>query len=81
MLAETIAVVNSLARPTSDQYHTELVEQYGKVRRFLPKLLATVEFKAAPAGTATINALIYLADMGTTWRKTRKRSITPRPLL
>ena len=70
VLAETIAVVNSLARPAGDQYHNELVEQYGKVRRFLPNLLATVEFKAAPAGIATMNALSYLADMGTTWRKT-----------
>ena len=69
VLAETIAVVNSLARPAGDQYHNELVEQYGKVRRFLPNLLATVEFKAAPAGIATMNALNYLADMGTTWRK------------
>ena len=70
VLAETIAVVNSLARPASDQYHHELIEQYGKVRRFLPNLLATVEFKAAPAGTATMEAVNYLSDMGTTWRKT-----------
>lgn len=70
VLAETIAVVNSLAWPATDQYHNELVEQYGKVRRFLPNLLAAVQFKAAPAGTATIDALNYLAEMGTTWRKT-----------
>lgn len=69
-LAETIAVVNSLARPASDQYHNELVEQYGKVRRLLPNVLATVEFKVVPAGTATMNALEYYAEMGTTWRKT-----------
>ena len=70
VLVETIAVVNSLARPAGDQYHHELVEQYGKVRRFLPNLLATVEFKAAPAGAATMKAINYLAGMGTTWRKT-----------
>ena len=69
VLAETIAVVNSLARPANDQYHRELVEQYGRVRRFLPNVLAAVEFKAAPAGIATMNALNYLTEMGTTWRK------------
>ncbi|MBX2838713.1 MAG: Tn3 family transposase [Gammaproteobacteria bacterium] len=69
VLAETIAVVNSLARPASDQYYHELVEQYGKVRRFLPNVLAAVDFKAAPAGGATMNAINFLTEMGTKWRK------------
>lgn len=41
-----------------------MVDQYGKVRRFLPQLLDGIKFKAAPAGEATINALSYLASLG-----------------
>ena len=63
-LAESIATVNSLARPPDDQFHNELLEQYGRVRRFLPKLFTSVQFKAAPAGIATIDALNYLANIG-----------------
>jgi len=64
-LAESIATVNSLARPPDDQFHNELMEQYGRVRRFLPKLFTSVQFKAAPAGMATIDALNYLANLAT----------------
>ncbi len=49
-LAESIATVNDLARPYDDNFHDELVEQYGRVRRFLPRLLNDIAFKAAPAG-------------------------------
>lgn len=64
--------MNSLARPAGDQYHNELVEQCGKVRRFLPNLLAIVEIKAAPAGIATMNALTYLAEVARGGINTRR---------
>lgn len=64
LLVESIDTVNSLARPADDRFHNELVEQYGRVRRFLPKLLTSIQFKAAPAGKATIEALSYLVDLG-----------------
>lgn len=54
-LAQSIATINAIARPTSDNFHDEMVEQYGKVRRFLPRLLKDVSIKAAPAGQATLN--------------------------
>ena len=63
-LTKAITTVNDLARPQDDNYYDEMVEQYGRVRRFLPRLLNKIEFKAAPAGTTTIAALNYLAKFG-----------------
>lgn len=64
-LAESIKTINSLARPSNDNYHDEMVEQYGRVRRFLPKLLNDIVFNAAPDGQITLDALNYLAAIGT----------------
>lgn len=55
-LAEIIALVREIARPSDDNFHDEMVEQYGRVRRFLPHLLNTVKFSAAPAGITTLDA-------------------------
>ncbi|MEE4377645.1 MAG: Tn3 family transposase [Candidatus Competibacteraceae bacterium] len=62
-LAESIATVHELARPYHDHYQDEQVELYGRVRRFLPKLLRDIEFKAAPAGAATLQSFQYLARL------------------
>ncbi|MEB0842576.1 Tn3 family transposase, partial [Citrobacter portucalensis] len=48
-------------RPSDDNFHEEMVEQYGRVRRFLPHLLNTVKFSSAPAGVTTLNACDYLS--------------------
>ena len=61
-LAESIATVHELARPYDHNFQDEMIEQYGLVRRFLPKLLCDIEFKAAPAGKATSEAYQYLAS-------------------
>ncbi|HGF1056822.1 TPA: Tn3 family transposase, partial [Escherichia coli] len=50
-----------IARPSDDNFHDEMVEQYGRVRRFLPHLLNTVKFSSAPAGVTTLNACDYLS--------------------
>jgi len=63
-LAESITTVKDLARPYDDNFHDELVAQYGRVRRFLPKLLNDIDFKAAPAGEITMRAFNYLIVMG-----------------
>jgi hypothetical protein len=42
----------------------KMVEQYGRVRRFLPRLLNDIAFKASPGGKATLDALNYLAALG-----------------
>jgi hypothetical protein len=70
-LAQSIEMVNSIARPSSDNFHDEMVEQYGKVKRFLPRLLNDIVVKAAPAGLITIEAFDYLAAM----ENTRKQSL------
>ena len=75
-LAEHIAIVNGLARPGDDRFHDEMVEQYGRVRRFLPRLLNDIAFKAAPGGKATLEALDYLAALG----PSRKQTLDKPPL-
>lgn len=60
-LADLIAFVREIARPSDDNFYDEMVEQYGRVRRFLPHLLNTVKFSAAPAGSSTLNACDYLS--------------------
>ncbi len=60
-LAEIITLVRKIARPSDDNFHEEMVEQYGRVRRFLPHLLNTVKFSSAPAGVTTLNACDYLS--------------------
>ena len=45
------------------------MEQYGRVRRFLPNLLNNIVFKAAPAGKITLEAFHYLAALGVSRQK------------
>lgn len=71
-----IATVNDLARPHDDKFHDEIMEQYGRVRRFLPSLLNDITFQAAPAGETTLNALNYL----TTVSHSRKHTLDDPPL-
>jgi TnpA family transposase len=71
-LLESIDVVNDLARPMGDKFHDEIVEQYGKVRRFLPCVLKQIVFKAAPAGKSTLEALEYLARTNLSRKKILK---------
>ncbi len=75
-LAESIATVHELARPYDNNFQDEMVEQYGRVRRFLPKLLCDIEFKAAPAGKATLEAHQYLASL----LESRKQLLEEAPL-
>ncbi len=63
-LTESIATVNALARPADDKFHNEMVEQYGRVRRFLPHLFNSIVFKAAPAGKITLETFHFLAALG-----------------
>nr|WP_320012760.1 Tn3 family transposase [uncultured Desulfobulbus sp.] len=63
-LAETILRIRDLARPSDEGFQKEMMEQYGRVRRFLPTLLRDIVFKSAPAGQTTLDALNYLAADG-----------------
>lgn len=40
-----------------------MVEQYGRVKRFLPALLRDLHFRAVPAGEHTLAALYYLTEL------------------
>jgi len=56
-------LVKSLARPSDEQYQKELIDCYGRVRRFLPKLLSTVSFHHTEAGKAVFEALKFLCSI------------------
>jgi TnpA family transposase len=58
-LVESINTVNSLVSRDGNFYE-EMIDQYGRVQRFLPTLLKNITFKAAPAGEVTLQALDYL---------------------
>ena len=75
-LLTSIATVHELARPNDHHFQEEMVEQYGRVRRFLPMLLGHIEFKAAPAGQTTLDALQYLGRFLTS----RKQVLEEAPL-
>ena len=61
-LIESINTVNSLVSREGDFYE-EMIDQYGRVQRFLPTLLKNITFKAAPAGETTLQALNYLKSI------------------
>lgn len=52
--------VDMLARPPEDMYYPELLQSWGRIRRFLPPLLNTLRFGFTPAGKAIAEALEYL---------------------
>ena len=62
-LAESVSKVNELARPQNNNFHDEMVEQYGRVKRFLPAVLRDLHFRAAPAGEHTLAAIHYLTEL------------------
>ena len=61
-LVESINTVNSLVSRDGNFYE-EMMDQYGKVQRFLPVLLNNITFKAAPAGEPILKALNYLKSI------------------
>lgn len=68
-LVASIAAVNDLARQSDEKFHVEMVEQYGRVRRFLPKLFSSIVFKAAPAGKTILGVFHYLSAQGVPYQK------------
>lgn len=62
-MTESVDKVNELARPHNTNFQDEMVEQYGRVKRFLPALLRDLHFHAAPDGEHTLAAIHYLAEL------------------
>lgn len=58
-----IAQIQQVARPPGERYQQELRSRYATVRRFLPKLLATIDFAMAPAARPLQEAHQFLHQM------------------
>jgi hypothetical protein len=81
-LADAVAQVGALARPPDDHYYPELVEQYQRVRRFLPALLRAIVFHSMPAGQPVLDALQFLAALDARRPpplRDAPRDVVPRP--
>jgi TnpA family transposase len=75
-IAQAISTIDNLARPPEDNYQQEMLKRYQTVRRFLPRVLQSVSFKAAPAGQPVLDALQYLIGL----RGRRKSKLDDAPL-
>jgi TnpA family transposase len=62
-IAQAITTTHELARPPQADYQEEMLTRYQTVRRFLPRVLATIPFQAAPAGKQVLSAVDYLKDL------------------
>jgi hypothetical protein len=62
-IAEAVARIYEIARPSDDNYHKEVVERYPTIRRFLPSLLRTIEWSSNEAGKPVLDALTFLRDL------------------
>ncbi|PDV98971.1 Tn3 family transposase [Candidatus Chloroploca asiatica] len=59
-LTDVVARVRALARPPADTTYDALVDRYRRVSRFRPRLFATMQFDALPAGKRVLHAYQYL---------------------
>jgi len=75
-ITHSIGIINELARPPEDNFHDEMVEQYGRLRRPLPRLLGGIDFKATPAGTSIIKAMDFLRTL----EGTKKQKLKGAPI-
>jgi hypothetical protein len=63
-LKSSVGTVNELTKPADQTIeYKELFRYYKSVRKFLPKLLLTIEFKASAAGQHTLSAWKFLSDV------------------
>lgn len=59
-LEQAIGTINDIARPPEGAFHEEMVEQYGRLKRVMPRLLADIQFKATASGVPVLQALAFL---------------------
>ncbi|MDR3600576.1 MAG: hypothetical protein P4L49_08895 [Desulfosporosinus sp.] len=73
-----IGMIDTLTRPVDQTVeYKELFRYYTSVRRFLPKLLATINFKASSAGQPILAAWKFLSDVESS--KTEKNKFAGAP--
>jgi len=75
-ISHSIKMINELARPPDDNFHDEMVSQYGRLRRPLSRLLDGINFKAAPAGKPIVEAVDYLRKIDGTKKQKLKDAPT-----
>jgi len=59
-LAQALADVSSLVRPSDDVFYRELEGKHATVKRFLPTLLRVITFKGNPAADELLEALNWM---------------------
>jgi hypothetical protein len=62
-IAQAMTTTYALARPPEEDYQEEMLTRYHTVRRFLPRVLDTIAFKAAPAGAPVLQAVDYVKGL------------------
>jgi hypothetical protein len=62
-ITQAITTTYELARPPEEDYQEEMLTRYHTVRRFLPRVLNTISFDAAPAGNPVLMAVDYLKGL------------------
>jgi TnpA family transposase len=63
-LQSSIGTVDNLTTPAGQDFeYKELFRYYKSIRRFLPELLATIDFKSSKAGINTLLAWNFLRDV------------------
>ncbi|MBY0280693.1 MAG: Tn3 family transposase [Alphaproteobacteria bacterium] len=60
VIIKAVETIRQIARPNHDRYYDELLDQYKRVRRFLPTLLKTVSFQTTKAGKPLQEAMLFL---------------------
>jgi TnpA family transposase len=59
-ITNAITTVKSLTRKNHDKYFEEMLDQYAKVRRFLPSIFQAIDFKSTQSGRNVYDAIKFL---------------------
>ncbi|WP_291869876.1 Tn3 family transposase [Maribacter sp.] len=63
LIENSMDTVNELARPENSDYWEEMIAQYGKIKKILPRLFEDIEFEAAPSGENLLDIFFFLASL------------------
>ena len=81
-ILEAVALVDTLARPSDERSHKEIVDRYRRVRYFFPKALTTIRFEGTPAGRSVLHAVAFLRSIEGRRRPDMSKApleVVPRP--
>lgn len=63
LISNSIDTIDDLARPDNSHYLEEMIQQYGKIKKILPRLFEDIEFEAAPSGDYLLEIFYFLASL------------------